>query len=74
MPNPRAISGELAGDPVLAAFRRQLGHTVTMPAVPLMRAVWTPYKNALGSVISGAARPGDALDRAAGEIRAYEVP
>jgi maltose-binding protein MalE len=74
VPNPRAYGGALAGDPVLAAFRRQLEHTVLMPAVPLMRAVWTPYKNALGSVISGASRPGDALDRAAGEIRAYEVP
>lgn len=74
VPNPRAYAGALAADPVLGAFRRQLEHTVPMPAVPLMRAVWTPYKNALGSVISGAARPGDALDRAASEIRAYEVP
>lgn len=72
VPNPRAYGGALADDPVLGAFRRQLEHTVVMPAVPLMRAVWTPYKNALGSVISGAARPGDALDRAAAEIRAYE--
>jgi arabinogalactan oligomer/maltooligosaccharide transport system permease protein len=74
VPNPRAYGGALAKDPVLGAFRRQLEHTVPMPAVPLMRAVWTPYKNALGSVISGAARPGDALDRAAVEIHAYEVP
>jgi arabinogalactan oligomer/maltooligosaccharide transport system substrate-binding protein len=74
VPNPHAYRGALAKDPVLGAFRRQLEHSVPMPAVPLMRAVWTPYKNALGSVISGAARPGDALDRAAAEVRAYEVP
>ncbi len=74
VPNRRAYAGELAHDAVLGAFRRQLDHTVPMPAVPLMRAVWTPYKNALGSVVSGAARPTDALERAAGEIRAYEAP
>lgn len=75
VPNPGAYTDDagLAADPVLGAFRRQLDHTVPMPAVPLMRAVWTPYKNALGSVVSGAARPADALDRAASEIHAYEM-
>lgn len=74
VPNPRAYAGALAKDPVLGAFRRQLDATVPMPAVPLMRAVWTPYKNALGTVVAGSARPADALDRAATEIRAYEGP
>ncbi len=74
VPNTAAYaSGALAKDPVLGAFRRQLESTVPMPAVPLMRAVWTPYKNALGSVVSGASRPADALERAAGEIRGYEA-
>jgi arabinogalactan oligomer/maltooligosaccharide transport system substrate-binding protein len=74
VPNTQAYaSGALAKDPVLGAFRRQLESTVPMPAVPLMRAVWTPYKNALGSVVSGASRPADALDRAASEIRGYEA-
>ena len=72
VPNTASYRGALAGDPVLGAFRRQLEHTVPMPAVPLMRAVWTPYKNALGGVVSGASRPADALDRAAAEIRTYE--
>ena len=31
------------GDPVLAAFRAQLEHTVPMPKAPAMRMVWTPY-------------------------------
>lgn len=74
VPNPRAYDGDLAADPVLDAFRRQLDASVAMPAVPLMRAVWTPYKNALGSVVSGASRPADALDRVASEIRTYEAP
>jgi arabinogalactan oligomer/maltooligosaccharide transport system permease protein len=71
VPNRRAYDGALAADPVLGAFRRQLEHTVPMPAVPLMRAVWTPYKHALASIVSGDARPGDALDRAAAQIREH---
>lgn len=71
VPNPAAYTGALAADPVLAAFRRQLEHTVPMPADPAMRSVWTPYKNALGEIVSGAARPADALERAAAEIQGY---
>ncbi|HVK74527.1 MAG TPA: extracellular solute-binding protein [Kofleriaceae bacterium] len=75
VPNRAAYDGALAADPVLSGFRGQLEQTVSMPAVPLMRSVWTPYKNALASVVAGAASPADALDRAAGEIRAYgEAP
>ncbi|HVV82361.1 MAG TPA: extracellular solute-binding protein, partial [Kofleriaceae bacterium] len=58
-------------DPTLDVFRRQLEHTVPMPASPTMRAVWTPYKNALAAVVSGDASPEAALTRAAGEIASY---
>lgn len=71
VPNPAAYTGALASDPVLRAFRRQLEHTVPMPASPAMRAVWTPYKNALGQIVVGATSPAAGLERAAGEIAGY---
>ena len=42
-----------------------------MPVSPAMRAVWTPYKNALGEIVSGAATPAAALERAARDIATY---
>lgn len=61
----------VAGEPSLDGFRRQLEHTVPMPAAPTMRAVWTPYKNALASIVAGDASPASALGRAAGEVATY---
>ncbi|MBK9032004.1 MAG: extracellular solute-binding protein [Myxococcales bacterium] len=71
VPNPGAYQGELADDATLASFRRQLAHTVPMPVSPAMRAVWTPYKNALGQIVTGAASPSAALERAAKDIATY---
>ena len=71
VPNPAAYRRDLGDDPVLAAFRAQLAHTVPMPVSPAMRAVWTPYKNALGEIVSGAATPAAALERAARDIATY---
>lgn len=70
VPNPAAYAA-LGAEPVLDAFRRQLEHTVPMPASPTMRAVWTPYKNALAAVATGDATPAAALRRAAGEVATY---
>lgn len=70
VPNLGAYAA-LGDDPVADAFRRQLEHTVPMPASPTMRAVWTPYKNALAAVVAGDASPEAALSRAAGEITTY---
>ena len=70
VPNVRAF-GDRGADPVLDAFRRQLAHTVPMPASPTMRAVWTPYKNALAAIVAGDTTPAAALERAAGEVAAY---
>ena len=70
VPNPAAYAS-LPDDPARDAFRRQLEHTVPMPAAPIMRAVWTPYKNALASVASGDTAPAAALARAAGEVATY---
>jgi maltose-binding protein MalE len=72
VPNLAAYEAEdIGGDPVLAAFRDQLAHTVPMPATPAMRTVWTPYKSALQRVIAQGADPADALLAAEREIQSY---
>jgi arabinogalactan oligomer/maltooligosaccharide transport system substrate-binding protein len=61
----------VAGDPVLAAFRRQLDSTTVTPGTPEMRLVWTPMDMALQKVIgSGAAVPA-AVSDAEAELRRY---
>jgi arabinogalactan oligomer/maltooligosaccharide transport system substrate-binding protein len=62
---------DIGGDPVLRAFRDQLEHTVPMPAAPEMRMVWTPYRTALGTVLSGSTAPAAALDDVAREVAGY---
>lgn len=72
VPNHAAYEhAEIAADPVLAAFRAQLDHTVAMPKTPAMRMVWTPYETALGRIIQGGDDPAAALARAEDEIRGY---
>lgn len=62
VPNVHAYEdAEVAADEVLIAFRAQLAHTVAMPKGAAMRMVWTPYKTALGEVITGRAEPGAQL-------------
>ncbi|MFN0253805.1 MAG: extracellular solute-binding protein [Kofleriaceae bacterium] len=61
----------VGGDPVLAAFRAQLANTVPMPIHPAMRMVWTPYKTALGEVVSGRAQPGPQLLSVEREVAGY---
>ncbi len=61
----------LASDDVLAAFRSQLDHVVAMPNDPRMRSVWTPYRTALGEVLSGRAEPGPTLDKLQHEIEGF---
>src|SRR3970282_1044504 len=62
---------EVAADPVLTAFARQLEQTVAMPGTPPMRRVWTPYERALQTVIAQGAHPGDALAAAEREVLGY---
>jgi maltose-binding protein MalE len=72
VPNVHAYDdAEVAKDPVLAAFRAQLAHTVPMPIHPAMRMVWTPYKTALGEVLAGRADPGAQLIAVEREIAGY---
>jgi maltose-binding protein MalE len=70
--NPRAYDDpEVARDPALRTFRAQLEHTVPMPKAGAMRMVWTPYKTALGEVLSGRAEPYAELQKVEREIAGY---
>ncbi len=72
VPNSAAYEErDIGGDPVLGAFKRQLEHTVPMPASPEMRMVWTPYKIALQKVIAQGSDPSDALLAAQREVDGY---
>ncbi len=62
---------DIGGDEVLAAFRRQLEHTVPMPATPEMRMVWTPYARALERAVARGADADDVLAEAESTIRGY---
>ena len=70
VPNP-AADVETASDPVLAAFRAQLPHSVPMAMDPTMRLVWTPYRNALGEVIAGRSEAGAQLLAVEHEVQTY---
>lgn len=70
--NPHAYDdAEVAKDPALKMFRAQLEHTVPMPKSGAMRMVWTPYKTALGEVLSGRAEPGEQLISVEREVKSY---
>ncbi|MEO8705531.1 MAG: extracellular solute-binding protein [Kofleriaceae bacterium] len=72
VPNTAAYADpDVAKDPVLAAFRAQLDHTVPMPTGPAMRMVWTPYKTALGNVLAGHGEPGTELIAVEREVQSY---
>jgi arabinogalactan oligomer/maltooligosaccharide transport system substrate-binding protein len=72
VPNPATYDDPaIAKDPVLAAFRAQLAHTAPMPMNPAMRMVWTPYKAALGEVVSGRAEAGAKLLAVEHEVQTY---
>jgi arabinogalactan oligomer/maltooligosaccharide transport system permease protein len=72
VPNRAAwLDPALADDAVMQAFRAQLEHTAAMPAEPAMRLVWTPYKTALGDILSGRTAPGERLLATQREVEGY---
>lgn len=72
VPNAGAYDDpDVAGDPILAAYRAQLVHTVQLPQDPAMRMVWTPYKTALGEVLAGRSSPAETLRGVAREVQGY---
>jgi arabinogalactan oligomer/maltooligosaccharide transport system permease protein len=58
----------LAGDAVMQTFRAQLAHTVTMSAEPAMRRLWTPYRTALGDIVTGRASAAERLLAAQAQV------
>ncbi len=69
--NAARADPELIHDRVIAAFTRQLAHVVPMSKGSGMRVVWTPYKTALGDVLSGRAEPYARLVKLEDEIAGY---
>jgi arabinogalactan oligomer / maltooligosaccharide transport system substrate-binding protein len=55
---------EVAGDPVLAAFRKQLDTATPMPNFAEMTVMWSPATTAMNTIVRGAATPQVALDTA----------
>lgn len=59
---------KVAGDAVLAAFRKQVEVAVPMPNVPEMTMVWSPATTAMNTITKKAATPKAALDAAQKEV------
>lgn len=60
---------KVGGDPVLAAFRKQVEVAVPMPNVPEMTMVWSPATTAMNTIVKKAATPKAALDQAQKEVK-----
>ena len=52
---------EVANDPVLSAFRKQLETAVPMPNYAEMTLMWSPMTTAMNKIIKGSASPEAAL-------------
>ena len=55
---------EIAGDPVLSAFRKQLDVSVPMPNFAEMTMMWSPASTAMNKIVKGAASPEAAMREA----------
>jgi len=65
---------DIAGDPILGAFRAQLDATVPTPNVPEMASTWEPQARALRRVLRGAQSPEDAVRAAQREFEIITAP
>jgi arabinogalactan oligomer/maltooligosaccharide transport system substrate-binding protein len=59
---------QVAGDPILKAFRQQVDVAVPMPNLPEMTMVWSPATTAMNTIVKKAASPKAALDEAQKEV------
>ena len=59
---------QVAGDPVLKAFRQQVDVAIPMPNLPEMSMVWSPATTAMNVIVKKAATPKAALDQAQKEV------
>ena len=55
---------EVADDPILSAFRRQLDFAVPMPNIAEMTMMWSPCTTAMNKIIRGTASPEAAMKEA----------
>jgi arabinogalactan oligomer/maltooligosaccharide transport system substrate-binding protein len=61
---------QVAADPTLAAFRKQVAVAIPMPNVPEMTMVWSPATTAMNTIVKRAATPKAALDIAQAKVLA----
>lgn len=61
---------QVAGDPVLSAFRKQVEVAIPMPNLPEMTMVWSPATTAMNTITHKTALPKAALDLAQKELEA----
>jgi len=59
---------EVAGDPELSAFRKQVENAEPMPNFAEMTMVWSPATTAMNSIVRGAATPEAALAQAQQDV------
>jgi len=59
---------QVAGDPILKAFRQQVDVAVPMPNLPEMSMVWSPATTAMNVIVKKAATPKAAMDQAQKEV------
>ena len=55
---------QVAKDPILAAFRKQVDVAVPMPNYPEMTMVWSPVTTAMNTIVKKTATPKQAMDNA----------
>ena len=59
---------QVAKDPILAAFRKQVDVAVPMPNYPEMSMVWSPVTTAMNTIVKKTATPKQAMDIAQKEV------
>jgi arabinogalactan oligomer/maltooligosaccharide transport system substrate-binding protein len=59
---------QVAADPILRSFRKQVEVAVPMPNVPEMTMVWSPATTAISTIVKRAATPRAALDIAQSKV------
>ena len=59
---------QVAADPVLQAFRKQVEVAVPMPNVPEMTMVWSPATTAMNLIVKRASTPKEAMDQAQHDV------
>jgi arabinogalactan oligomer/maltooligosaccharide transport system substrate-binding protein len=59
---------QVAGDPILKAFRQQVDVAIPMPNLPEMSMVWSPATTAMNVIVKKAATPKAAMDQAQKEV------